>query len=111
MPWKNGYWYTKGSKSRIMMVKDDHCDTKNIVSFDYPDAKSMNSSTWYYAKSHGEFGLADAKIFEATGVKYSNLKMEYDMFGAQKIAMYGVLNDEGTKLYIKVKNQKSNHEN
>ena len=93
------------------MVKDDHCDMKNIVSLDYPDAKSMNSSTWHYAKSHGEFGLVDAKIFEATGVKYSNLKMEYNMFGGQKIAMYGVLNDGGTKLHIKGKIQKLRYEN
>ena len=38
------------------------------------------------------------------------LKIEYDMFGAQKLAMYGVLNDEGTRLYIKGKIQVLNFE-
>ena len=105
MPWKNGYWYTENSTSWIMMVKDDQCDTKNVVALDYSDTKSRGSSTWDYAKSHGEFGLTDVKIFEATGVKYYNLKMEYNMFG-QNLKVYGVLNDEGTKLCFKGKIQK-----
>ena len=48
------------------------------------------------------------KIFEATGVKYYNLKMEYNMFG-QNLKVYGVLNDEGTKLCFKGKIQKFNY--
>lgn len=110
MPWKNGYWYTEASTSWIMMVKDDQCDTKNVVALDYPDTKSRGSSTWDYAKLHGEFGLADVKIFEATGVKYYNLKMEYNMFG-QNLKVYGILNDEGTKLCFKGKIQKFNYKN
>ena len=49
MPWKEGYWYTKGSTAWIMIVKGDTSETKNIVALDYPHCKSMGSSTWTYA--------------------------------------------------------------
>ena len=40
----------KGSTSWVMIVKGDASETKNIVALDYPDAKSMGSSIWTYAK-------------------------------------------------------------
>ena len=101
MPWKNGFWHTKTFSSRVMVVKDNQAETKYHVVFDYPDSKSLFSSTLTNAKFVGEFGLADNNIFEASGVKYSNLKFEY-MLGAEKVAIFGVLNDTGTTMYLKL---------
>ena len=101
IPWKNGFWYTKGSSSWLMDVKGDIQETKNLCALDYPDAKAMATTIWTYAKTLEEFGLADPEIFDATGVKYNNLRMEYDVGGDKKFSMYGVLNDAGTKLHVR----------
>jgi hypothetical protein len=101
MPWKEGYWYTKGSTSWVMIVKGDTSETKNIVALDYPDAKSMGSSKWTYAKTPEEYGLAEEEIFNASGVEFYNLRIEYDMGGPTPFVMHGVLNDDGNKLYMR----------
>ena len=92
---------TKGSTSWVMIVKGDASETKNIVALDYPDAKSMGSSIWTYAKTTEEYGLAEEEIFNASGVEFYNLKIEYDMGGPTPFVMHGVLNDDGNKLYMK----------
>ena len=82
-------------------MKGNQFDTKNHSALDYPDAKSMTSSTLTYSKFDGEFGLADNKIFKSTGVKYSNLKLEY-MLGSEKVVSFGVLNNAGTMMCLKL---------
>ena len=101
MPWKSGFWYTKGSSSWLMDLKGDIQETKNLCAMDYPDARAMATTVWSYAKTLEEFGLADSEVFDATGVKYNNLRMEYDLGGEKKMTVSGVLNDSGTKLHIK----------
>ena len=54
-----------------------------------------------YATTLEEFGLADPEIFDATGVKYNNLRMEYDLGGGKKGNTNGVLNEDGSKLHIR----------
>ena len=101
MPWKNGIWYTKRSSSWIMIVKGDVHETKSLCALDYPDARAMATTTWSYATTLEEFGLAEPEIFDATGVKYNNLRMEYDLGGGKKGNTNGVLNEDGSKLHIR----------
>ena len=101
MPWKNGIWYTKRSSSWIMILKGDVHETKSLCALDYPDARAMATTTWSYAKTLEEYGLADSEVFDATGVKYNNLRMEYDLGGGKKGNVSGVLNDDGSKLHIR----------
>ena len=44
--------------------------------------------------------FADEEISNVCGSKHYNIQMEYDMGGA-KLSVHGVLNDEGTKLWMK----------
>ena len=101
MPWKSGIWYTKGQSSWIMILKGDLQETKSLYALDYPDARAMGTATWSYAKTLEEYGLADPEVFDATGVKYNNLRLDYDLGGGNMMNVSGVLNDDGTKLHIR----------
>ena len=48
----------------------------------------------------GSFGEADPKIVEMTGERNYNVELSFDLIG-KKMADYGVLTEEGTKLTIK----------
>ena len=100
MPWKEGYWYSKGTTSWVMIVKGNLAETKSLVALDYPDAKSMGSSVWKFAQTKEEYGLAEEEISQASGMEFYNLKMEYDM-GGTPFAVYGALNEDGTKVYMR----------
>ena len=100
MPWKNGYWYSKGSTSWIMILQGDVQDMKSLCSLDYPGAKSLQSATWTYATTEDEFGIAVEEVANASGAEYNNVKIDYDM-GESQFSMHGVLNDDGTKFYMR----------
>ena len=98
MPWKSGLWCGKNSKTWVMIVKGDISETKNLCVLDYPDTKSVATATWSYANNLEDYGPADPEIVDASGIKHYNLEMAFSM-GVTEFKMYGVLNQEGTKLY------------
>lgn len=98
MPWKTGLWCGKNSKTWVMIVKGDVAETKNLCVLEYPDTKSVATATWSYANNLEDYGPAHPEVIEASGVKNNNLEMAFSM-GVQEFKMYGVLNQEGKKLY------------
>ena len=98
MPWKNGIWCGKNSKTWVMIVNGDVSETKNLCVLEYPDAKTIATATWTFANNLEDYGPADPEIVDASGVTHYNLEMVYTM-GVTEFKMYAVLNQEGTKLY------------
>ena len=79
------------------------------MALDHPEVTPMGSSVWTYATTKEEYGRAEQEIINVSGIEFYNLKIEYSMGGSQPFVIYGVLNDEGTKLY-KQGNSKSLNE-
>ena len=73
-PWKNGFWYNKDSPVMITHVDGEIAAMKNLVCLDYPEAKDMMNGTWTF----GDFGPADAKMVELTGVQNYNFMSEFN---------------------------------
>ena len=71
-PWKHGYWFNKKAPAMVFQVKDEKFSLKNLVCFDNPEVKEMMNGTW----KHGDFGTADKKFVELTGIHNYNFMSE-----------------------------------
>ena len=91
-PWKNGIWWCKLEPKNLIYVDGESVQEKNAIVLDFPDYPIAwhEKSTWRY----GNYGETNAKIFQATGNRFYNVKIK------NWYTVYGVLNKEGTKLYV-----------
>ena len=91
-PWKNGIWWCKLEPTSLIFVDGENVQEKNAIVLDFPDYPVAwhEKSTWRY----GNYGETNAKIFQATGNRFYNVKIK------NWYTVYGVLNKEGTKLYV-----------
>ena len=71
-PWKNGYWSNKKAPAVLFEVEGQKFSLKNMVSFDNPEVKELMSGTWKV----GDFGPADKKFVELTGIQNYNIMSE-----------------------------------
>ena len=70
-----------------MIVKGDASETKNIVALDYPDAKSMGSSTWTYAKVGHKWIITTIPL----EVRFA---LATDFIGVCQLILYTFLNSQ-----------------
>ena len=62
-PWKNGYYYNESHTPNIQKVNGHNCETRKIVSFDFPEIDMASHGIWTF----GEFGPACKEVEEASG--------------------------------------------
>ena len=90
-PWKSGTWYNEDFSTQLTIIDGEKMEMINVISLDYPDAKTMMTGVW----THGDFGPANPKIVEKTGIQNYNIEMD-SFFGK----MHGVLNERGTEIHM-----------
>ena len=76
IPWKNGYWSNKKAPAILFEVEGQKFSLKNMVSFDNPEVKELMSGTWKF----GDFGPADKKYVELTGIQNYNIMSEMHVY-------------------------------
>ena len=75
-PWKNGYWFNKKAPAVLFEVENENFSLKNMVCFDNPEVKEMMNGTWKY----GDFGPADKKFVQLTGIHNYNVMSEMNVY-------------------------------
>ena len=97
-PWKKGIWWNKKEPKDLRFVNGQEIKVRNAIYFDYPDysEKKPTKETWTYGKFH----KTNEKIYNATKSNYYNVRLQ------SWFTVYGVLNKDGTKLYIEGFNSK-----
>ena len=88
--WKNGIWWNKMEPKDLRFVNDHDVKVKNAIYFDYPHCSDKANETWTYRKFH----KTNEKIYNATKSEYYNVRLK------SWFTVYGVLSNEGIKLYV-----------
>merc|ERR1719391_1805143 len=84
-PWRNGKYKSGDGGQDLITI----------------DGEKVTFSSFNQAKlKYGSFGDADSKIVEMTGERNYNVELSFDFIG-KKMADYGVLTEDGTKLTLK----------